>query len=184
MKRKRPDTAAGVRAKAIRAAENAAERDGPPGPPGTADRLAAPDDEAERQSPTPEQWAEIRIAIDRALDDRRISELRRRQRAAMRRHVATVHRLRLVTVPAIGCAAVLPFAVYAWRGGTDPGGASAASAASGRDAAGLLMTAVCAGVLARMAARAGSVEGLAELVVYAFLGGVVGLAITRGALGF
>ena len=60
----------------------------------------------------------------------------------------------------------------------------AAFAASGRGAAGLLLAALCTGVLARMAARVGSVEGVVELVVYAFLGGVAGLAIARGGLGF
>jgi hypothetical protein len=47
----------------------------------------------------------------------------------------------------------------------------------------LALAALGAGVLAWRAARAGSVEGLAELVVYAFLGGMAGLAVARGALG-
>jgi hypothetical protein len=47
----------------------------------------------------------------------------------------------------------------------------------------LALAALCAGVLARKAARVGSAEGAVELVVHAFLGGLAGLAIARGALG-
>ena len=184
MERARLDTAAGTGAKPTRAGESAAERDRPRGWPGTPDRLATLDNEATGQSLTPERRAEIRLAIDRALDDRRISDLRRRQRAAVRRHLAMVRALRPVAMAAVGPAALLPFATYAWGDGGGPGGVLAAFAASGRGAAGLLLAALCTGVLARMAARVGSVEGVVELVVYAFLGGVAGLAIARGALGF
>ncbi len=38
------------------------------------------------------------------------------------------------------------------------------------------------GATSLAAARVGSVEGVVELVVYAFLGGMAGLAIARGAL--
>ena len=184
MERERPDTAAGMGVEAIRAAAGTAKRDGPLGSPRATDRPAAFDEEGTRQSLTPEHWAEIRLAIDRALGDRRISDLRRRQRAAVRRHLATVRALRRVTVPAIGLAALLPFAAHAWGDGRGLGGAPKAFAASGPGAAGLLLAALCAGALARKAPRAGSAEGLVELVVYAFLGGLAGLAIARGALGF
>ena len=39
------------------------------------------------------------------------------------------------------------------------------------------------GATSLAAARVGSVEGVVELAVYAFLGGMAGLAIARGALG-
>ena len=187
MERERPDTAAGTGAKPTRAGESVAERDRLRGRPGTPDRPAALDDEATGQSLTPERWAEIRLAIDRALDERRILDLRRRRRAAVRRHLATMGALRPVAVAAIGPAALLPFVVHGWGDGGGPGGAlaafAAAAAASGRGAAGLALAALCAGVLARRAARAGSVEGLAEPVVYAFLGGMAGLALARSTLG-
>ncbi len=94
-----------------------------------------------------------------------------------------VRALRPVAVAAIGPAALLPFAAHAWGDGGGPGGVLAASAASRPGAAGLALAALCAGGLARRAARVGSVEGAVELVVYAFLGGVAGLAIARGAPG-
>ncbi len=120
------------------------------------------------------------------MDDRRILDLRRRQRAAVRWHLVTVRRLRPVAVAAVGFAALLPFVAHAWGDGGGLDGAPAAfaaSAASGPGAAGLVLAALCAGVLARRAARVGGVEGAVELVVYAFLGGMAGLAIARGALG-
>ena len=168
MERERPDTAAGPRAR---------------------EWLVPPDGEAAGRSPTPEHWAGIRLAIDRALDERRILDLRRRQRAAVRRHLVAVRALRPVAVAAIGFAALLPFAAHAWGAGRGSGGAPAAftalmaSTASGPGAAGLASAALCAGALARRAARAGSVEGMVEPVVYAFLGGMAGLAIARGAPG-
>jgi hypothetical protein len=131
MERERPDTAAGMGVEAVRAAAGTAERDRPIGSPRATDRPAAFDEEGTRQSLTPEHWAEIRLAIDRALGDRRISDLRRRQRAAVRRHLATVRALRRVTVPAIGLAALLPFAAHAWGDGRGLGGAPKAFAASG-----------------------------------------------------
>ena len=117
MEQERPDTAVGTGAKPTRTGESAAERDRPRGWPGTPDRLATLDDEATGQSLTPERWAEIRLAIDRALDDRRILDLLRRQRVAVRRHLAMVRALRPVAMAAVGPAAFLPFATYAWVDG-------------------------------------------------------------------
>lgn len=94
-------------------------------------------------------------------------------RAAM----ARLHMLRAWAPAAIAAAAALPFIVAALREGT--GFASVGSGAAG---VGLAVAVAAAGVLVRLVARAGTVEGLAGLVMGAFVAGVAGLAVALGCV--
>ena len=94
-----------------------------------------------------------------------------RDRAAM----ARVHVARAWTPVAIVVAAAVPFIIGAARG------AAFASLGSGGAAARLVLAAAV--VLARMVARANTREGLAGLVVAAFVAGTAGLAVARGVFG-
>lgn len=97
-----------------------------------------------------------------------------------RRRLALLHGLRPVAAAGIVLAALLPFAVSAWRAGMGPGDALAAFLAPGHGLAGVVLAVVAAGALSRLVGRAGSLEGLAGLVVAAFVAGVAGLAVSLG----
>ena len=96
---------------------------------------------------------------------------------AERRRLALVHGLRPIAAAGCAVAATAPFALGAWRWRWGFGDAVAAFFEPGPALAGVALALVAAGVLGRMAARVGTLEGLLGLVVAAFAAGVVGLAI-------
>ena len=92
-----------------------------------------------------------------------------------RRRLVLLHTLRPVAAAGCAVAAALPFAVGAWRWGFWD--AASAFLAPGRPLAGVALALVAAGVLAWRTAHADTLEGLGELLVGAFVAGVVGLAV-------
>ena len=92
-----------------------------------------------------------------------------------RRRLVLLHTLRPVAAAGCAVAAALPFAVGAWRWGFWD--AASAFLAPGRPLAGVALALVAAGVLAWRTAHADTLERLGELLVGAFVAGVVGLAV-------
>lgn len=112
-------------------------------------------------------------------------ERRERERAMAawtveRRRLALLHRMRPVAVAGIVIAALLPFAVSAWRADMGLGEAFAAFLAPGHGLAGMALAVVAAGALARLVSWVGSLDGLAGLMVAGFVAGVAGLAVSLG----
>src|SRR4051812_35662634 len=79
--------------------------------------------------------------------------------------------------------AVLPFVVGAARGGLWFASLGSGGAGVGLAMAAAIVLARAAIVLARLVARATTLEGLAGLVLGAFVAGTAGLAVARGLLG-
>ena len=170
--------AARERALAVWVAESGRERDRllslPP-----VSRLTALDDDATRSLLRPEHRAEVRASL---MPD----PAKERSRAVAttweveRRRLALMHTLQTLAPVGIGLAALLPFVVSAWRGGLGLGDALVVFLTPGAPLIGVVLAAVGAGVLARIVARANSLDGLAGLLVGGLGAGVVGLAVTLG----
>jgi hypothetical protein len=174
--------AAWARADALWTAESGRERDRllalPP-----ASRLAALDDDATRMLLRPEHRAEVRASLAPAgQPDRHEQENRAMQWTIERRRLAVLHTARPVTVAACVVAALVPFAVAAWRDRMGLFEALAAFLTPGPGLAGVALALLAAGLLGRWVGRMGSLEGLAGLVVAAFMAGVAGLAVSRGVV--
>jgi hypothetical protein len=92
-----------------------------------------------------------------------------------RRRLVVLHTLRALAPAGTVLAALAPFALGAWRMGMGLGGALTAFLTTGPGLAGVALALVGAAVTARLAGSANSMEGLAGLVVAAFLAGVAGL---------
>jgi hypothetical protein len=168
--------ASGRRAKAIWTSESAAERDRLLALPPAA-RLAALDDDAVRSLLTAEHRAEVRASLAPALAEPPTKETREMEWQVERRRLMVLHTLRPVAVAGIVLAALLPFAVSAWRHGMDVGDVLVAFLAPGRGLLGLALALIAAAVLGRQVGKQASLEGLASLVVGAFVAGVAGLAL-------
>lgn len=147
-----------------------------------ASRLAALDDDAIRALLTAEHRAEVRASLAPAATGNHGRERTMATWAVERRRLALMHALRLVVAAGCAGAAALPFAAAAWRWGWGFGDAVAAFFEPGPALAGVALAFVAAGVLGRMTARAGTLEGLSGPVAAAFAAGVAGLAVAVAAI--
>jgi hypothetical protein len=143
-------------------------------------RLAALDDDAVRSLLTAEHRAEVRASLAPALAEPPTKETREMEWQVERRRLAVLHTARPITAAGCVLVALLPFAVAARRGGMGVLDAFAAFLAPGAPLAGVALALVAAGLLSRRVGRASSLEGLAGIVVAAFVAGVAGLAVSRG----
>lgn len=131
-------------------------------------RLAVLDDDESRGRLTVEHRAEVRASLAPAPTGHHGQERSGAMAAAWeaeRRRLAVLHASRMVAPAGIVLAALLPFGVSAWRAGMGPGGALAAFLAPGQSLAGVARLPVAAAVLAWLAGRTDSLEGLAGLAV-------------------